>query len=91
MAAPTSTATVPTERLPFGKLVAWAGAGLSAAANFIILGYVAIYCTDTLGLSPAVVGVLAAGEQPVQRRPGPRRGVHRGPQSGDALGQGPPL
>ncbi|MFK4836684.1 MFS transporter [Microbacterium sp. ZW T2_14] len=58
MAAPTATATVPTARLPFGKLVAWAGAGLSAAANFIILGYVAIYCTDTLGLSPAIVGVL---------------------------------
>lgn len=58
MAAPTSTATVPTARLPFGKLVAWAGAGLSAAANFIVLGYTAIYCTDTLGLSPAIVGVL---------------------------------
>lgn len=58
MAAPTTTATVPTARLPFGKLVAWAGAGLSAAANFIILGYVAIYCTDTLGLSPAIIGVL---------------------------------
>ena len=37
MAAPTATATVPTARLPFGKLVAWAGAGLSAAAHFIIL------------------------------------------------------
>lgn len=58
MAAPTSTATTPTARLPFGKLVAWAGAGLSAAANFIILGYTAIYCTDTLGLSPAIVGAL---------------------------------
>ncbi len=58
MTAPTTTAAVPTARLPFGKLVAWAGAGLSAAANFIILGYVAIYCTDTLALSPAIVGVL---------------------------------
>lgn len=58
MAAPTATATEPTTRLPFGRLVAWAGAGLSAATNFIILGYVAIYCTDTLGLSPAIVGAL---------------------------------
>ena len=39
-------------------MIAWSGAGLSAAANFIVLGYVAIYCTDTLGLSPAIVGVL---------------------------------
>jgi probable glucitol transport protein GutA len=46
------------ERLPFGKLVSWAGAGLSAAANFIVLGYVAIYCTDTLGLPAATVGVM---------------------------------
>lgn len=46
------------DALPGGKLLAWAGAGVSAAANFIVLGYLAIYCTDTLGLSPAIVGVL---------------------------------
>lgn len=57
--APTTTSlTTEDERLPFGKLVAWAGAGLSAAANFIVLGYLAIYCTDTLGLPAATVGVL---------------------------------
>lgn len=52
------TKAVKTDALPGGKLLAWAGAGLSAAANFIVLGYLAIYCTDTLGLSPAIVGVL---------------------------------
>lgn len=58
MTGPTTTASIPTSSLPFGKLVAWAGAGLSAAANFLILGYTAIYITDTLGLSPAFVGAL---------------------------------
>jgi len=47
-----------SERLPATKLFPWAGAGFSAAANFIILSYVAIYATDTLQLSPAIVGVL---------------------------------
>lgn len=45
-------------QLPFGTLLAWAGAGLVAAANFIILSYFAIYCTDTLGLSPVMTGTI---------------------------------
>ncbi|WES66091.1 MFS transporter [Microbacter sp. GSS18] len=46
------------DRLPAGKLLAWAGAGMSAAANFIVLGYLSIYATDTLGISAAMVGVM---------------------------------
>lgn len=46
------------DRLPAGKMLAWAGAGVSAGANFIVLGYLSIYATDTLALSPAVIGVL---------------------------------
>ncbi len=46
------------DRLPAGKLMAWAGAGMSAAANFIVLGYLSIYATDTLGISAAMVGVI---------------------------------
>ncbi|MGK9146088.1 MFS transporter [Plantibacter flavus] len=46
------------DRLPFGKLFAWAGAGISAGANFIVLGYMAIYATDTLGIPAAMVGVI---------------------------------
>lgn len=46
------------DRLPAGKLLAWAGAGISAGANFIILGYFSLYATDTLGLPAAGVGVI---------------------------------
>ncbi|HEY3407604.1 MAG TPA: MFS transporter, partial [Propionicimonas sp.] len=48
------------DRLPFGKLSAWAGAGLSAAANFIVLGYLTLYATDTLKMSPATIGSIIA-------------------------------
>lgn len=44
------------DALPFGKLLAWAGAGVSGGASFILLGYVSLYATDTLGISPAIVG-----------------------------------
>lgn len=49
-----------TDRLPAGKLIAWAGAGLSAAANFIILGYLTLYATDVLGMTPARIGTIIA-------------------------------
>ena len=53
----TSKSTDP-DRLPAGKLLAWAGAGVSGGASFIVLGYVSLYATDTLGLAPALIGVL---------------------------------
>lgn len=46
------------DRLPAGKLIAWAGAGVSGGANFVILGYVSLYATDTLGLAPALIGIM---------------------------------
>jgi Na+/melibiose symporter-like transporter len=46
------------DRLPAGKLLAWAGAGVSAGANFIILGYMSLYATDTLGIPAATVGLV---------------------------------
>lgn len=50
------------DRLPFGRLAAWAGAGLSAGANFIVLSYLTMYATDTLGLTPVTIGsIIAAG------------------------------
>lgn len=48
------------DALPFGKLLAWAGAGASAGANVIILGYLTIYATDTLGMQPTTIGLLIA-------------------------------
>ncbi len=46
------------DRLPLGKMFAWSGAGLSAAANTVTLGFLSLYCTDTLGLPPATVGII---------------------------------
>ena len=40
------------------KFWAWQTSGISASANFIILGFVTIYCTDTLKIPPALVGTL---------------------------------
>lgn len=48
------------DRLPFGRLLAWAGAGMSAGANFIVLGYLTMYATDTLHLTPVTIGTLIA-------------------------------
>lgn len=46
------------DRLPVGKMFAWSGAGLSAGANFVTLGFLSLYATDTLGLAAGVVGVI---------------------------------
>jgi Na+/melibiose symporter-like transporter len=48
----------PTERVGFGKLLAWSSSHASQAGNVLLLGLFTIYCTDTLGLNPAVVGIL---------------------------------
>lgn len=37
---------------------AWQTGGVSTAANFIVVGFVTIYCTNSLHLDPALVGVL---------------------------------
>ena len=43
------------------KFWAWQSRGLSAAVQFIILsGFISIYCTNMLGLNPAVVGIILA-------------------------------
>jgi len=45
------------------KIFTWAGAGLSAAVNFIVLGWLMLYGTDTLGLAPAAIGGVIAASQ----------------------------
>lgn len=47
-----------TNRLPKGKFLAWSCRGISVACSVIVLGYLSIFCTDTLGLAPALVGTL---------------------------------
>ncbi len=45
-------------KVPFGKLLAWNTRPIALGAITIIIGYFSIYCTDTLGMSPALVGTL---------------------------------
>ena len=42
----------------FGQLLAWQTRPISLGAITIIIGYFSLYCTDTLGMRPAVVGTL---------------------------------
>lgn len=48
----------PDNKLGFGKLLLWQTSSVSVALSALVLGFVTIYCTDTLGLDPALVGTL---------------------------------
>lgn len=49
----------PDEKLHLGKFLAWKGRDISSSAvQVIVLGYLMLFATDTLGLSPAFVGGL---------------------------------
>ncbi|ROP58507.1 MULTISPECIES: MFS transporter [unclassified Curtobacterium] len=56
--SPPTTTPDPTGRISFGRLLAWSSSHASQAGSVIVLTYFTIYCTDTLGLAPAVVGGL---------------------------------
>ena len=45
--------------LPIGKFFAWKSRDISVASiTVIVTGYLSIFCTDTLGIKPAVVGII---------------------------------
>lgn len=44
--------------VPFWKLLAWSTRGGSTGIASMIMGYLTIFCTDTLGVPPATVGFL---------------------------------
>jgi Na+/melibiose symporter-like transporter len=46
------------DRLPVGRFLAWRMRDWSLAANFIVMSYLTIYCTDTLKMPAALVGTL---------------------------------
>lgn len=54
------TNVVNPDKIGVGKFWAWQSRGASAAINFIVVSFVAIYCTDSLGMPPALVGTLLA-------------------------------
>lgn len=45
-------------KVGLGKMLLWSGNGASAAVQVVMIGYLTIYCTNTLGLSAALVGTL---------------------------------
>ncbi len=46
-------------KLGFGRLLAYKSSDVaSAAVAFVVLQYLTLYCTDTLGLNPAILGTL---------------------------------
>ena len=48
----------PDRKVGFGKLVLWQSSSVSVALTALVLGFVTIYCTDTLHLDPLMVGTL---------------------------------
>lgn len=46
------------DKVPFGKMLAWQTRPISLGAATIIIGYLSIYCTNTLGMPAALVGGL---------------------------------
>lgn len=47
------------DRLPFFKFLAWKSSDVASAAAFLLCtNYLSMFCTDFLGLTPAVVGTI---------------------------------
>lgn len=54
-----NAAKVKGPRLPVGKFFAWKSPDVSIAANFVIVNsYLTMFCSDFLGMDPAVVGMI---------------------------------
>jgi probable glucitol transport protein GutA len=45
-------------RVGVGKMIAWQSRAASVGSNLMVIGFLSIYCTDTLKIPPALVGVL---------------------------------
>lgn len=46
------------EKLPFWLYPVWATNGTVMAIGSVLIGYATFYCTDVLGLSPAIIGII---------------------------------
>ncbi len=46
------------DKVPVGKMLAWQTRPISLGAATLIIGYLSIYCTNTLGMPSALVGTL---------------------------------
>ena len=52
------TAKNPDNKLGIGRLFLWSTSSVSVALSVLVLGFVTVYCTDTLGLEPVIVGTI---------------------------------
>ena len=50
--------TAENERLPRWLKWVWSGRGVAYSLNFLLMAQITYYCTDMLGMAPAVVGTL---------------------------------
>lgn len=48
------------KKVGLGRLLLWQSSSVSVAISVLVIGFVTIYCTDTLGLEPAIVGAVFA-------------------------------
>ncbi|MBT1171554.1 MFS transporter [Bifidobacterium sp. SO4] len=55
---PSPSANRAPDKLTFGTLLAWTSRIISTSMNYIVLGFLTIYCSDILGLNVGVVGTL---------------------------------
>lgn len=46
------------DKIGFVKFWGWQTRGVAASVNFIMLGYISLFCTDALGMSAALIGTL---------------------------------
>ncbi len=46
------------DKLPAWVYPSWASSGSAVAISTVMIGYATFYCTDVLGLSPAIIGVI---------------------------------
>lgn len=46
------------DKIGIGKFWAWNSRAISVTCNVLIMGYMSIYCTDTLMIKPAIVGAM---------------------------------
>ncbi len=46
------------DKIGMGKFMAWQSRSISGAINVLLLGFITIYCTDTMEMSAALVGTM---------------------------------
>lgn len=46
------------KKVGFGKMIAWDSVEVSRGIGLMVLGYLTLYCTDTLNMPPALIGTL---------------------------------